>query len=58
MYKRQAYNLGGIREGADRVAAKLNQLAGGSSDELEPSADAVSQYDYFSYHFLPLDSSE
>ncbi|CCU99048.1 unnamed protein product [Malassezia sympodialis ATCC 42132] len=36
-----AYNLGGIREGADRVAAKLNQLAGGSSDELEPSADAV-----------------
>ena len=53
-----AYNLGGIREGADRVAAKLNQLAGGSSDELEPSADAVSQYDYFSYHFLPLDSSE
>jgi len=52
-----AYNLGGIREGADRVAAKFRQLEDSAADE-EPLAEAVSQYAHFSYHYLPVDSSE
>lgn len=53
-----AYNLGGIREGADRVAAKLRQLEDNTTDEEKLAADAVSQYAHFSYHYLPIDSSE
>ncbi|WFD28710.1 hypothetical protein MNAN1_003723 [Malassezia nana] len=55
-----AYNLGGIREGADRVAAKLRQMEEKESDSTEPPPpeNAVSQYAHFSYHYLPVDSSE
>ncbi|WFD20905.1 hypothetical protein MCAP1_003160 [Malassezia caprae] len=36
-----AYNLGGIREGADRIAAKLRQLEDSTTDEEQPPAEAV-----------------
>lgn len=49
-----AYNLGGIREGADRVATKLREMEKAGTRTPLPEG---SLYTHFSYQHLPVDAS-
>lgn len=55
-----AFNLGGIREAADRVVMKIRDMEEGCECAHEETDDegSIGQYAHFLYHHLSLDSAE